>query len=81
MDLGLKGANVVVVGASRGIGRSAARCFAAEGANVALIARNPKGLEKTAAQCRDVGTGHRTSGSLNAINCHCGKLRCDHCDL
>lgn len=56
MDLGLKGANVVVVGASRGIGRSAARCFAAEGANVALIARNPKGLEKTAAQCREAGS-------------------------
>ncbi|HKX78696.1 MAG TPA: SDR family NAD(P)-dependent oxidoreductase, partial [Novosphingobium sp.] len=51
MDLGLKDAKVVLVGASRGIGRAAARQFAAEGARVALLARNIKGLEKTAAQC------------------------------
>lgn len=56
MDLGLKDAHVVLVGASRGIGRAAARCFAAEGAKVALIARNVKGLEKTAAQCREAGS-------------------------
>ncbi|KHK88974.1 SDR family NAD(P)-dependent oxidoreductase [Novosphingobium malaysiense] len=56
MDLGLKDAHVVVFGASRGMGRAAARQFAAEGAKVALIARNLKGLEKTAAQCRDAGS-------------------------
>lgn len=56
MDLGLKDAHVVIVGASRGIGRAAARQFAADGAKVALIARNLKGLEKTAAQCRDAGS-------------------------
>ena len=56
MDLGLKDASVVIVGASRGIGRAAARCFAAEGARVALLARNLKGLEKTAGQCRDAGS-------------------------
>ena len=56
MDLGLKDANVVLVGASRGIGRAAARQFAAEGAKVALLARNVKGLEKTAAQCREAGS-------------------------
>ena len=58
MDLGLKDARVVIVGASRGIGRSAARQFAADGAKVALIARNLKGLEKTAAQCREAGSPH-----------------------
>lgn len=56
MDLGLKDAHVVLVGASRGIGRAAARRFAAEGAKVALLARNLKGLEKTAAQCREAGS-------------------------
>ena len=56
MDLGLKDAHVVLVGASRGIGRAAARAFAREGAKLALIARNLKGLEKTAAQCRDAGS-------------------------
>lgn len=56
MDLGLKDAHVVLVGASRGIGRAAARKFAANGAKLALIARNLKGLEKTAAQCRELGS-------------------------
>lgn len=56
MDLGLKDAHVVLVGASRGIGRAAARRFAADGAKLALIARNPKVLEKTAAQCREIGS-------------------------
>jgi 3-oxoacyl-[acyl-carrier protein] reductase len=55
MDLGLQDARVVVVGASRGIGRGIAKRFAKEGARLALIARNEKGLEKTAAQCRDLG--------------------------
>ena len=56
MDMGLKDANVVLAGASRGIGRAAARRFAAEGARIALLARNVKGLEKTAAQCREAGS-------------------------
>jgi 3-oxoacyl-[acyl-carrier protein] reductase len=55
MDLGLKNARVVVVGASRGIGRGIAKRFAREGALLALVARNEKGLEKTAAQCRELG--------------------------
>ncbi|WP_430419433.1 SDR family NAD(P)-dependent oxidoreductase [Phenylobacterium sp.] len=41
MDLQLKGKNVVITGASRGIGWSIAECFADEGANVAICARNP----------------------------------------
>lgn len=57
MDLGLKNANVVVVGASRGMGRGTARKFAGEGANLALVARSKKGLEKTAEQCRQAGAG------------------------
>ncbi len=56
MDLGLKDAHVVLIGASRGIGRAAARKFAAEGAKLALIARSLKGLEKTATQCREAGS-------------------------
>jgi len=56
MDLGLKDAHVVLIGASRGIGRAAARQFAKEGSKLALIARNLKGLEKTASQCREAGS-------------------------
>ncbi len=55
MDLQLQDARVVVAGASRGIGRGIAKRFASEGARLALIARNEKGLEKTAAQCRELG--------------------------
>jgi 3-oxoacyl-[acyl-carrier protein] reductase len=40
MDLGLKGKNVLVSGGSKGIGLAIAELFAAEGANVAICARN-----------------------------------------
>lgn len=47
MDLGLKGKHAVITGGSKGIGRAVARCFAAEGADVAICARN--GAEVAAA--------------------------------
>lgn len=68
MDLGLKGAHVVLVGASRGIGRAAARKFAAEGAKLALLARNLKGLEKTAKQCRELGAAEVLCYSMDMVS-------------
>ncbi len=44
MDLGLEGRNCVVLGGSRGIGRSIAFGLATEGANVAICARNEDSL-------------------------------------
>ena len=40
MDLGLQGKNVLVTGGSKGIGLAVSELFAAEGANVAICARN-----------------------------------------
>src|ERR1700712_73705 len=68
MDLGLKDARVVIVGASRGLGRAAARKFAAEGARVELLARNLKGLEKTAAQCREAGSPEVLCRSVDMVD-------------
>jgi 3-oxoacyl-[acyl-carrier protein] reductase len=55
MDLGLAGRNVIVTGASRGIGRSIAHTFADEGANVAICARRPEQVEAEVAALRAKG--------------------------
>ena len=55
MDLGLSGKVAVVSGASRGIGRSIALSLASEGAHLCICARNADGLEKAAAEMREVG--------------------------
>ncbi len=44
MDLGLKGLRVLVTGGSKGIGRHCAEIFAAEGAQVAICARDSAGV-------------------------------------
>ena len=46
MDLGLKSKNVLVTGGSKGIGLAIAELFAAEGANVAICARNAEEVGK-----------------------------------
>lgn len=51
----LTGAVVVLTGASSGIGRAAARAFAAEGARLVLAARRGDVLEQAAAECRAAG--------------------------
>ncbi|MEV6793473.1 SDR family oxidoreductase [Streptomyces sp. NPDC051320] len=46
---------VVITGASGGIGRAAARLFAEQGANVALLARGQAGLDAAAAEVEEAG--------------------------
>ena len=52
MDLELRGKNVLITGASKGIGLAVARGFAQEGANVQLAARNKEAMEKEAEDLR-----------------------------
>jgi 3-oxoacyl-[acyl-carrier protein] reductase len=49
MELGLKGRVAAVYGGSRGLGRAAAEALAAEGARVAILARDPARLAESAA--------------------------------
>lgn len=62
----LAGKRVVITGASSGIGVSAARAFAREGADLALLARSRAGLDKTAAVAREHGaTAHVIPADLS----------------
>ena len=57
MDLGLDGTKVMILGASRGIGRMTAEIFAEEGADLAICARNLEGLEVAKTDLLAVGEG------------------------
>jgi 3-oxoacyl-[acyl-carrier protein] reductase len=56
MDLGLGGAAVAVTGGTKGMGRAAAECFAADGASVAVLARGRDALDATVAALKDLGS-------------------------
>ena len=52
MQAGLKGKSVIVAASSQGMGRSTAEAFAAEGARLAMCARNQKTLRAAADEIR-----------------------------
>ena len=56
MDLGLTGAAVCVQGGSKGMGRAAAECFAADGARVVVLARGQTEIDQTVAQLTELGS-------------------------
>ena len=59
------GKRVIVMGGSKGIGRSIALGFAAAGASVSICARNPEPLAATQREIEELGaTGHSASVDL-----------------
>src|SRR5215469_13442260 len=59
-DKPLAGKAALVTGASRGIGKGIAVCFAEAGADLLLSARSMDDLERTAADCREFGVRAET---------------------
>lgn len=59
MDLGIRGSNFIVCGASKGIGRAVASALCGEGANVLLVARNEGDLRTAAGEVEAAGGSAR----------------------
>jgi 3-oxoacyl-[acyl-carrier protein] reductase len=68
MELGLEGKVAWVLGASSGLGRAAARSLAAEGAQVAISARNPQALQEAASQIEAEAQGLCRAFPLDVTN-------------
>jgi 3-oxoacyl-[acyl-carrier protein] reductase len=64
MDLGLKGKNAVILGGTRGIGRAIAATLAAEGANIAICARNAEQVAASVAELK-AGGARATGASVD----------------
>jgi NAD(P)-dependent dehydrogenase (short-subunit alcohol dehydrogenase family) len=66
MELGLKDKVVLVTGGSKGIGLACARAFAAEGAKVAIVSRDPANLARAREQLASEGLHvHLTRADLH----------------
>ncbi|WP_395020360.1 SDR family NAD(P)-dependent oxidoreductase [Dongia sp.] len=85
MEISFKGKKVLVAGGSRGIGRSIALAFAANGADVAICARGEAGVRKAEAELKrhgakvfgtacDLGDEKQVTAMVNAAAAALGGL-------
>jgi 3-oxoacyl-[acyl-carrier protein] reductase len=72
MDLGIRGRDALLCGASRGLGKACAFALAREGVNVTIMARTRDILERTAAEIRDT-TGVRVTAVAGDITTSGGR--------
>ena len=76
----IRGKRVLVTGASRGIGESTARAFAAEGATVALVARSKDAIERLAeelggsAHYADLSDASQVAGLIGRLEADGGPI-------
>ena len=68
MDLGLRGKNVLITGATQGIGRRVANLFAEEGANVAICSRSPESVNKAVKELSLIADGRIVGQPCNIKN-------------
>src|SRR6266403_5403248 len=68
METGLKARVAIVAASSRGIGRSTAEAFAAEGCRVAMCARNGEALEAAAGAIRKQSGADIFAQALDVTN-------------
>ncbi len=70
MDLGLKGKNAIITGASQGIGQAIAYSLAAEGCNVAIGARDQERIDATVSEIE--GKGVKGAGIICDLSSEAG---------
>jgi len=68
MDLGLRDKNVLITGATQGMGRRTANLFALEGANVAICSRSPESVNKAVKEISALADGQIIGAPCNIKN-------------
>lgn len=68
MDLGLRDKNVLITGATAGIGRRIANLFAEEGANVAICSRTPESVTRAVKEISLMADGRIVGKACNIKN-------------